>query len=385
MHITLTDNVELIKKARPILQNLLDTNAGKYIDLFFHEKPAPLSETQASVLQKAGIIREYHKEYLANVMVFPFRGKFIVTDFLLSQYRKNSDGKYIRGLDDVWVMFPHETLLFIDNLDDISGDVALDMASGSGAISLFLAERFNRVIASDVNPKALSYTRFNAVLNNLEHKIESVQSDVFASLNGQKFDYICWNGPTVAFPEVESPERVYPLYTYGGFDGGQFTRRFLKEVMNHVKPGYKIKWWDGSLGDKNSSVIEKFMREHFSDQPLKITIDYLYKDGGQAVRIHDRMYDKYCKGRFDMEQGINIDKEYAIWYEKLKKNRLTKVYTSLISIEQSEKFEIIHTYPKVSLVSARHVFGFAWHAASKNFIRNYIKTTSTNSNSAQNH
>jgi len=143
-------------------------------------------------------------------MIFPFRGKFIATDFLFSIRRKRN-GVFIRRVDDVWPMYPFETLAFIDSLKSDLEDptcknkVALDLASGSGAISLFLAEKFKMVVSADINSKAVHYARFNAILNNLENKIVTVKSDVFEGIKNYKFDYIVWNGPTGAFPSIDNP------------------------------------------------------------------------------------------------------------------------------------------------------------------------------------
>ncbi len=368
----LTINNQLIQRSRKVLDSLLNENLDKYIDMFFYEKPVELRKQDATMLLEAGIVRAHGVKYIANVMLFPYKGKLITTDFLLSIYKRDPKGRYLRGLDDVWVMFPHETLLFIDNLDPINGNLALDIASGSGAISLFLADRFEKVIASDINPKAVAYARFNAVLNNAETKITNIQSDIFSSLQNHKFDYVCWNGPTVALPEVESPTSTYPLYTYGGFDGAEFTRKFLTQVPEHLQHDFRIKWWDGSLGDKESSVVEKFIRVNLKNMPIKVTIQYLNKTGGAPLINYDRMYIKYNLDKFELNQNKHTEAIVKAWYDKLKTQNLTQVYISLISIEKADKFSIAHKYPEKSKVTPRHVFGFEWHAVSREYIRNYI-------------
>ncbi|MGA2911411.1 MAG: methyltransferase [Candidatus Levyibacteriota bacterium] len=372
----LTQDVKLIKKCRKTLIDLYSSDINKFIDIFFYEKGVKLENDSFQILEQAGILRKENKQWFANVMVFPFKGKLIVTDFLLSLYKKKN-GKFTRGLDDVWVMFPHETLLFIDRLDDIKGKVALDMASGSGAISLFLADRFEKVIASDINPKAVKYARFNVVLNNLEGKITNVQSDLFSALKDIRFDYICWNGPTVALPEVKEPEKVYPLYTYGGPDGAEFTKKFLDEVFTHVNDKFKIKWWDGSLGDSSQSVVEQYIRKNLSKFPIKVTIDFLNKRRGVPLREYDRLYKKYCLDKFDLNQGENgRTKIVEKWYEMLRRQKLLNVYISLISIEPNNHFEVIYKETDKTYVGPRQVYGFEWHYTSRRFITNYLRTNS---------
>lgn len=369
----LTKDIKIIKKSAKLLWKIYKGNINIYIDLFFYEKEVDLEDKYSQILKDAGILRKGNRGWIANVMVFPFRNKLIATDFLASIY-KQEEGKFKRGIDDVWVMFPHETLLFINNLDKKRGKIALDIASGSGAISLFLTENFDKVISSDINPKAVSYARFNAVLNNLESKIVNVESDLFKELDNEKFDYICWNGPTVALPEVDKPEEVYPLYTYGGFDGASFTKKFISEVFNHVKKDYRIKWWDGSLGTSRQSSIEQYIRENLSDLPIKVTIEFLNQRRGVPLREYDEAYARYCLDKFDLNQN---DKErmqaVEAWYEKLKKNQFSKVYISLISIEPSSKFNIFYKDASKTYVGPRQVYGFEWHKVSCAFIRRYLE------------
>lgn len=367
----LTKDKELIRECRFVLEQIFRKNIETYIDLFFYEKEVILELNQAEILGKAGILTRDNESNYAKVMIFPFKNKFIVTDFLLS-IRKMLNGRYIRGIDDVWVMFPHETLLFIDRLKE-SGETALDLASGSGAISLFLADQFNQVFSLDINPKAIQYAKFNAMLNGVENKIVNLHSDMFANIKDRKFDFICWNGPTVAMPEIKNAKQVYPLYTYGGHDGAEFTKRFLSEVLEYTEQKFKIKWWDGSLGTEKESVVIKFIKDHLCNEKIKITVDYLNKRGGTYLSEYDKMYEKYCLDKFDLNQNAE-NRKVAVksWYNQLKKERLNKVYISIITIEPSEKFELIEKYPTKTYVSARRVLGFEWHYASRKFIKNYL-------------
>lgn len=368
----LTTRTEQIKNCRATLEEIFKGSLDLYIDLFFYEREAVLTKKQSENLSKAGVIRPVGDKWVANVMVFPFRNKFIATDFLLSNYRQEN-GKYKRNLDDVWVMFPHETLLFIERLGNIKGGLALDIASGSGAISLFLADKFAKVISADINPKAVAYARFNTILNDLEDKIVNTESNLFTSLSQYKFDYICWNGPTVAMPEVKTPENVYPLYTYGGYDGAQFTKKFLKQVFKYTETNFKIKWWDGSLGDSKQSVVEKYIRSSLSHLSIKVTIEFLNKRRGVPLEEYDRSYIKYCQNKFDLSQSShNHDQAVKKWYGQLKEGRLTHVYITLISIEPSGSFEVIYKDTPKTFVGPRQVFGFEWHFVSRGFIKKYL-------------
>jgi len=374
----LTKNKVLIKKCKPILAYLFQKDIDAYIDLFFYEKKVRLNPKMAKILQKAGILKPKKNRWYANVMVFPFRGKFIITDFLFS-IRKKKGGIFIRQTNDVWPMYPFETLAFIDSLkSDLSNhavkkQIALDLASGSGAISLFLAEEFKKVISADINPKAVRYANFNAVLNNLENNVINIRSDVFKSLKNQKFDYIVWNGPTGAFPDVKNPNKYYPQYIYGGADGTKFTRKFLDNVLGHVSKNFKIKFLDCSLGNHKNSLTERYIINKFSNLPIKVRIEFLNRNGGKSLASYQKLYDKYCTNKpVNLRSDSIYKKAIYEWESYLRHQKLNYVYFSYVSILPSDRFKKEYKYPQKSLFLPRHNFGFEWHHASKKLIKKIL-------------
>lgn len=72
---------------------------------------------------------------------------------------------------------------------------ALDMGTGTGVGALFLARRGWRVAAVDINPEAVRCAKANALLNGLEDRIEVRQGDLFAPVEGERFDLILFNPP----------------------------------------------------------------------------------------------------------------------------------------------------------------------------------------------
>ncbi len=65
-----------------------------------------------------------------------------------------------------------------------SNETVVDMFSGIGYFSIFLAEKVKKVYSIDINPVAIDFLRKNAWLNNVENKIEILQGDCrkFSSL-----------------------------------------------------------------------------------------------------------------------------------------------------------------------------------------------------------
>jgi HemK-related putative methylase len=72
---------------------------------------------------------------------------------------------------------------------------ALDMGTGSGICAIFAARQGYRVTAVDLNPEAVRCARINVMLNRLEDKIEVLEGDLFAPVEGQNFQLIFFNPP----------------------------------------------------------------------------------------------------------------------------------------------------------------------------------------------
>lgn len=71
----------------------------------------------------------------------------------------------------------------------------LDMGTGTGIGALFAARRGYRVVAVDINPLAARCARINALLNQLEDRIEVRQGDLFEPVGGDLFDLVSFNPP----------------------------------------------------------------------------------------------------------------------------------------------------------------------------------------------
>lgn len=71
----------------------------------------------------------------------------------------------------------------------------LDMGTGSGIGAVIAALRARRVVAVDINPAAVRCARINALLNQVEDRVEVRQGDLFAPVQGERFDVVLFNPP----------------------------------------------------------------------------------------------------------------------------------------------------------------------------------------------
>jgi release factor glutamine methyltransferase len=75
------------------------------------------------------------------------------------------------------------------------GATVLDMGAGSGVGALAAARLARRVVAVDINPHAVRCARINALLHELDERIEVRQGDLFAPVAGERFDVVLFNPP----------------------------------------------------------------------------------------------------------------------------------------------------------------------------------------------
>jgi SAM-dependent methyltransferase len=113
---------------------------------------------------------------------------------------------------------------------------ALDIGCGAGAVALWLARTTRRVIATDINPRAITFVKVNAALNHISN-IETRVGDLFKPVHGMTFDCITAQMPFIPDPGVANPA----LYRFGGRYGNELTRRLQSDLHRHLTPeGFAI-------------------------------------------------------------------------------------------------------------------------------------------------
>jgi ribosomal protein L3 glutamine methyltransferase len=118
----------------------------------------------------------------------------------------------------------------------------LDLCTGSGCLAIVAAHLFPdaTVVAADISAGALAVAARNVADHKLEHRVELVGSDLFATITAPAFDLILCNPPYVtatavaAFPAEYTAEPQ--LAHLGGDDGMDLVRRVLDEAGRHLRP-----------------------------------------------------------------------------------------------------------------------------------------------------
>lgn len=131
---------------------------------------------------------------------------------------------------------------------------ALDLGTGCGVQALHLATHSDRVVATDVNARALAMARFNAALNEYDDRIDVRDGSFFEPVSGERFDLIATNPPFVISPATG--ERL--VYRDSGLPGDRVVEHIVRTAPGHLADGgwcqILANWvieegrdWDGRL------------------------------------------------------------------------------------------------------------------------------------------
>ncbi len=135
--------------------------------------------------------------------------------------------------------------------------------------------------AVDLSADALDVAQYNVTDYGLEDRIALIESDLFAKLQGKRYDIIISNPPYVDAPSVEALPREYlhePELALGsGADGLDATRDILQHAAEHLTenglliveighnrdaleaafPDVPFTWLDVSAGDEFVFMLHK--------------------------------------------------------------------------------------------------------------------------------
>jgi len=107
---------------------------------------------------------------------------------------------------------------------------ALDVATGCGIQALLTAAHAERVVATDVNERALAFAEFNAALNGIEN-IEFRIGSFFEPAAGERFGLVLCNPPYVTSPETEL------VFRDSGLPGDTVSAGLVAELPAYLEEG----------------------------------------------------------------------------------------------------------------------------------------------------
>lgn len=157
-----------------------------------------------------------------------------------------------------------EVLSIIEKQESLS---VLDMCTGSGAIAVSIAKNTNncKVYAVDISNTALEVAKKNAIRNEVDEKIEFINSNMFEKLDiNKKFDIIVSNPPYIETDTIKQldiqVQNEPKIALDGGFDGLDFYRNILANSKKYLKENGTIAMEIGY--NQGESVIDLFKTQY---------------------------------------------------------------------------------------------------------------------------
>ena len=113
-------------------------------------------------------------------------------------------------------------------------DTALDLGCGCGVQSLLLAGHANRVVATDVNPRALQMAALATQLSGVEDQVDLRSGSLYEPID-TRFDLIVSNPPYVMSPPEEHGARL--VYRDGGLEGDALVESVVRGAPARLNEG----------------------------------------------------------------------------------------------------------------------------------------------------
>ncbi len=152
----------------------------------------------------------------------------------------------------------------------------LDVATGCGIQAVLAARHSERVVATDVNARALEFATFNARLNGIEN-VEFREGSFFEPVRGSRFGLVVCNPPYMISPESEF------LFRDSGLSGDTVSRQVVREAPAALEEGafaQLLVSWIVEPGDHWSSPLrawiegsgcDAWLLHHGTDDPIAHT------------------------------------------------------------------------------------------------------------------
>ncbi|MGA2522507.1 MAG: methyltransferase [Acidimicrobiales bacterium] len=154
---------------------------------------------------------------------------------------------------EVMPITPMSRLLGQAVLAEVGPDeLVLDMGTGSGVNAVLAARRGARVLAVDINPRALDAARANAERNGVAALVEVRHSDVFSDVD-DTFDLIVFDPPFRWFRPRDFRESAM------ADEGYRAMTSFFRQAKRHLSSDGRMLIFFGTSGDLG--YLERLMAD----------------------------------------------------------------------------------------------------------------------------
>ena len=240
---------------------------------------AALAPLPLATLADLGVARIDRRAVRATVRLVP-HGDYYVASDIDHTLPPDAAAESVPG-----IQAPSVTLAKLAVRREVAS--ALDVGTGCGIQALLAARHSGRVVATDVNPRALELAAFNARLNGASN-VELRLGDTFSAVEGERFHLVVCNPPYVI-----SPDSTY-IYRDSGRPGDELCREIVERTPDFLEEGgfghVLVSWAHAPDGDWSAPLREwvagrgcdAWLLHYKSEDPLTHAANWLrpLMDGG---------------------------------------------------------------------------------------------------------
>ncbi|HUT32669.1 MAG TPA: methyltransferase [Planctomycetota bacterium] len=184
---------------------------------------AALAPADLDALVASGLLRREAEGIRAGASLMPEEDLLIARDFWPDFTGRPMRGDYVLGVGPA----TRTTAALIVRRPVAA---ALDLGTGGGYLALLAARHAERVVATDINARALAFAELSAALNGLTN-VELRRGSLYEPAAGETFDLLISNPPFVI-----SPESRYD-YRDGGLPGDALAEQVVRGAPAHLREG----------------------------------------------------------------------------------------------------------------------------------------------------
>jgi methylase of polypeptide subunit release factors len=244
---------------------------GPIVRLFVLERPVAVAEAARALepvplshLEQLGLAAVEDANVRPLVRIVPHDEILIVSDHRVRSDEEEPD--YVAGVHGPSLTLSHLTVRR-------PVETTLDVGTGSGVQAILAARHSERVVATDLNERALNFAEFNTALNGVDN-VEFRVGSFFEPAGDERFQLVTSNPPYVI-----SPESAF-LFRDSGLEGDAVSRHVVGAAPAHLDEGgfasILVSWvhqreedWSAPLRAwVDGSDCDAWLLHHGTDDPL---------------------------------------------------------------------------------------------------------------------
>lgn len=338
--ITYSDDVGLLNHAPALERVAGDRSAAATLTrLLFLEADEPRrnvaavwSRRDCATLIRLGVLRQHAGRLRARLRIDPIGEQYFMAD---TRFRRND--RRAAHLPDGDAVYPpsSDSVMLRDAVGTQAAARILDLCTGSGVQALQQAPHADRVVAVDINARAVAMARLNAQLNGVGN-VDVRCGDLYAPVRGEQFGLIIANPPFVSSPYVTAPS-----YHSGGPSGDRVLRRVIAGLGSHLADGgraFAISHVAIRVGANLEAVAARWFRE-FPGRALVLVLET-----GTPVDL------AAAQSLFALARGLSAyAKEVRRWIEYLRRHRIGSIALILVVAQRGDRrgVEVVDAQPRV--------------------------------------